>query len=192
MREVEVPDGSREHQDVARGLVVPEDELPRHLTLFELDELEELEDPLPPRPPPDDEELELLELEPPLLDEEDEDDAEDDEAADELDDDELDEPAELELDEAVLESEPGALVEELAAASGAAGFASSQAVEASPTASVPPVSNFKNSRRSSRRRSAVSSPPGWSWSFMGSSLGSRRARGRTTLLDPSSPGIDSP
>ena len=44
MREMEVPDGSREHHDVARGLVVPEDELPRHLTLFELDELEELEE----------------------------------------------------------------------------------------------------------------------------------------------------
>jgi len=189
MRDVEVPDGSREHQDVARGLVVPEDELPRHLRLFELDELEELEDP-PPPPPPREEELELLELEPPL-DEEDEDD-EDDEAADELDDDELDEPAELELDEAVLEPEPGAAVEELAAVSGAAGFASSQPVEASPTASVPPVSNFRNSRRSSSRRSAVSSPPGWSWSFMGSSLGSRRARGRTTHLDPSSSGIDSP
>jgi hypothetical protein len=191
MRDVEVPDGSREHQDVARGLVVPEDELPRHLRLFELDELEELEDPPPPPPPPrDEEELELLEEEPPPLDEEEEDEDEDDEAADELDDEELDEAAE-ELDEAVLEPEPGALVEELAV-SGAARFASSQPVETSPTASVPPVSNFRNSRRSSSRGSAVSSPPGWSWSFMGSSLGSRRARGRTTHLDPSSPGIDSP
>jgi len=188
---MEVPDGSREHHDVARGLVIPEDELPRHLTLFELDELEELDDPPPPPPPPrDEEELELLELEPPPLDEEDDD--EDDEAADELDDDELDEPAELELDEAVLDPEPGAAVEELAAVSGAAGFASSHPADASPTASVPPVSNFRNSRRSSSRWSAVSSPPGWSWSFMGSSLGSRRARGRTTHLDPSSPGIDSP
>src|SRR6185503_13770255 len=90
-----------------------------------------------------------------------------DEAADELDDDELDEPAELELDEAVLDPEPGAAVEELAAVSGAAGFASSHPADASPTASVPPVSNFRNSRRSSSRWSAVSSAPGWSWSFMG-------------------------
>jgi len=158
MREVEVPDGSREHQDVARGLVVPEDELPRHLRLFELDELEELEDP-PPPPPPREEELELLELEPPL-DEEDE----DDEAADELDDDELDEPAALELEEAVLEPEPGAAVEELAV-SGPAGFASSHAADTSPTASVPPVSNFRNSRRSSRRGSAL--PSRWALSLCG-------------------------
>jgi hypothetical protein len=163
MGEMEVPDGSREHHDVARGLVVPEDELPRHLTLFELDELEELDDPPPPPPPPrDEEELELLELEPPPLDEEDDD--EDDEAADELDDDELDEPAALELEEAVLEPEPGAAVEELAV-SGPAGFASSHAADTSPTASVPPVSNFRNSRRSSRRGSAL--PSRWALSLCG-------------------------
>jgi hypothetical protein len=95
------------------------------------------------------------------LDEEDE----DDEAADELDDDELDEPAALELEEAVLEPEPGAAVEELAACRAPAGFASSHAADTSPTASVPPVSNFRNSRRSSRRGSAL--PSRWALSLCG-------------------------
>ena len=165
MGEMEVPDGSREHHDVARGLVVPEDELPRHLTLFELDELEELEDPPPPPPPPpDEEELELLELEPPPPPLEDE----EEEERDELDEDELDDPAELELelDEAgVLELELGELDEDPVDVSGPAGFASSQPVDASPTASVPPVSNFRNSRRSSRRGSAL--PSRWALSLCG-------------------------
>jgi len=181
MGEMEVPDGSREHHDVARGLVVPEDELPRHLTLFELDELEELDDPPPPPPPPplDEEELELLELEPPPPPPEDDEEEEEPEELDE----ELDDPAELELDEAgALELELGELDEDPLDVSGPAGFASSQATEPSPTASVPPVSNFRNSRRSSRRWSAL--PSRMALSFCGMVLPGVSARRGAPVTSP--------